>query len=1165
MKKLLSVFLSVLLVIQLAVPVWAAEPAAETDLSAPETSVETAVDETAEGTLSAADVDPGELSDAARLLTDGKLEGSLTRKPLYAAAKDNGYYTDVEEAILYLRERMVGRSQYNDIPLRVSKTDVPGEAEMEALILGMLALATAHTGVGNEGDYLLWQLKTAEYSAEYTEKDGYYYLDIRYQFGYYTSYISEESYVSQQVKAIIDGFGFTESTDDYTKILSIYSFVCDTVAYDYDHLEDEKYTAHFTAFAALRDGKAVCLGYAALMYRLLLEAGIDCRIIAGYDAETGVEHAWNIVQLGDVYYNLDSTWDAGYVDYAYFLKNQASFADHIRETAYDSQDFHTLYPMASQNYTLTVPVISSGSCGANVQYTLYATGELEITGTGATTEWADANSTPWKAYPSYLRFVWVDEGVTGLGAYAFTEIPYMLVVFLPESLQSVGASAFQSCSRLEGVFITDLAAWCGIDFGNLDANPLLNKATLYLDEQPVTELVIPDGVTEIKPYAFAGANLSSVTFANPMVVIGAYAFAYSPMTSVTLPEGLTSLGESAFAYSALESVTLPSTLAVIPAYAFYESALKTLVLPEGVTEVGQYAFFECEDLVEVTVPSTLKKAGTSAFYRYSSNGQIVRKVYISDLAAWCKIDIEGGGSPIGNEAYLYLNGEKITDLVIPEGIEVLKTGAFAHCRNEMTVTLPQSLTRIEAEAFSGLKCKTLYIPENVTYIGRRAFYGADLEQVTLAGVEHLDEGAFNTCFNLKTVDFGDKLREVGGYAFNNGALEVAVFPATLEKLGSRVLSGCHELASITFEGDAPAFEYYSFNDINTTAYYPADNPTWTEEVRQQYGGKITWVALCSGPHTFVDGVCTVCGVKEPGSVTRIFGADRYETAFKTAEVLKQQMGVEKFNDIVVACGDNFADALGGSYLAAKTGAPILLVKSSTIDAVKDYIKANLYEGGDVYLLGGTAAIPAAMDTGLDGFNVKRLAGATRYDTNLLILEEAGVAYEDILICTGINFADSLSAAATGRPILLVKDSLNDSQKAFLQNHAANKKYILGGTAAVSTKVENQTKVYGTVERIGGNTRYETSVLIAKEFSPNANQAVLAYAQNFPDGLSGGALAYAMKEPLVLTASGKEAAAAAYAKEQGITSGVILGGSGLISDKAVRTIFQMQSGDVIKLG
>lgn len=286
-----------------------------------------------------------------------------------------------------------------------------------------------------------------------------------------------------------------------------------------------------------------------------------------------------------------------------------------------------------------------------------------------------------------------------------------------------------------------------------------------------------------------------------------------------------------------------------------------------------------------------------------------------------------------------------------------------------------------------------------------------------------------------------------------------------------------KLSTLVFLGDAPEMYSKCFSNITVTAYYPADNPTWTKSVRQQYGGKITWVASCSGPHTFENSVCTACGCPDPDyiaplvGVTRIFGADRYETAFKTAEVLKQQLGVEKFDSIVVACGDKFADALGGSYLAAKKNAPILLVK----------------------------------------------------------------------------------------------DSLNDSQKAFLQSHAANKKYILGGTAAVSAAVENQAKAYGTVERIGGNTRYETSVLIAKEFFPDATQAVLAYAQNFPDGLSGGALAYAMKAPLVLTASGKESVAASYAKEQGIGSGVILGGSGLISDKAVRTIFQMKSGDTIKIG
>ena len=220
-----------------------------------------------------------------------------------------------------------------------------------------------------------------------------------------------------------------------------------------------------------------------------------------------------------------------------------------------------------------------------------------------------------------------------------------------------------------------------------------------------------------------------------------------------------------------------------------------------------------------------------------------------------------GSSPIGNEAYLYLNGQLVTDLVIPEGIEVLKSGPFTYCLNEMTVTLPQSLTRIETNAFAWLNCKTLYIPENVTYIGVRAFYGAKLEHVNFGGVEHIDKSAFDNCSNLKSVDFGDSLRELGGYAFNCANSLVSVtFPASLEKLGDRVVFGCQSLKTIIFEGDAPSFSDMCFDDRAATVYYPINNSTWTEEVRQQYGGTVTWVARCA--HIFEDGVCTVCGAPE---------------------------------------------------------------------------------------------------------------------------------------------------------------------------------------------------------------------------------------------------------------------------------------------------------------
>ena len=195
-----------------------------------------------------------------------------------------------------------------------------------------------------------------------------------------------------------------------------------------------------------------------------------------------------------------------------------------------------------------------------------------------------------------------------------------------------------------------------------------------------------------------------------------------------------------------------------------------------------------------------------------------------------------------------------------------------------------------------------------------------------------------------------------------------------------------------------------------------------------------------------------------------------------------------------------------------------------------------------------------METGLDNFNVVRLAGFDRFGTNLAILEEAGVGSKDILICTGLSFADSLSASASELPILLVWNKLTEDQKAFLDKLNGNKLYVIGGASAVSKDMEKKVAVYGETERVGGANRFETSVNIAEKFFESPDSAVLAYAWNYPDGLCGGALAATMDAPLILTMTKYEAKAAAYIQSQNIQSGAVLGGTGLISEESVATIF-----------
>ena len=317
-------------------------------------------------------------------------------------------------------------------------------------------------------------------------------------------------------------------------------------------------------------------------------------------------------------------------------------------------------------------------------------------------------------------------------------------------------------------------------------------------------------------------------------------------------------------------------------------------------------------------------------------------------------------------------------------------------------------------------------------------------------------------------------------------------------------------------------------------------------------------------HDYQDGECTRCHEEDPNpnppvttdGVIRLAGSNRYATGFAIADQLKDNMGIRQFRAVVVAYGLNFPDALTGSYLAAVKDAPILLTDPSVDSQVLEYLRTNLVTGGKIYILGGEAAVSRTFEVAAQsmGFDVKRLKGAGRYETNLAILREAGVSPSDeILIATGKNYADSLSASATGLPMLLVDKTLTDSQREFLQG-TSKRFVILGGTGAVSAEVEAELNRIGTAVRVKGANRYLTSVLIANRYFPNAQAAVLAYAQGFPDGLCGGPLAMSMGAPLILTSNESPDAADGYIRN--ISSGAVTGGTGRISDDTVRLIFDL---------
>lgn len=309
-------------------------------------------------------------------------------------------------------------------------------------------------------------------------------------------------------------------------------------------------------------------------------------------------------------------------------------------------------------------------------------------------------------------------------------------------------------------------------------------------------------------------------------------------------------------------------------------------------------------------------------------------------------------------------------------------------------------------------------------------------------------------------------------------------------------------------------------------------------------------------------------------VYRLTGKTRYYTSISIAEQIRKEQAIQQFDAVILTTGQKFADALSGSYLSYVKNAPIILLDDAGIysgapdNAICSYVKRYLKEGGDIYVLGGTGAVP---DTVLEtlknsskNFTLTRIKGKDRYETNLEILKAAGAASDSLIVATGKNYADSLSAAAAKMPILLVGDELTDTQKSYISSANISKIYVVGGSSAVSEEIYNQLDDWGAAtNRISGKTRYETSRDIAKKLVSSADSIVLAYGNNYPDGLCGALLATATNSAILLCNDKLAADTEAHIEAAGITSGYVLGGTGVLKDETVAEVFDI-SADAIKV-
>ena len=223
--------------------------------------------------------------------------------------------------------------------------------ELSALTGEWVETALEETEDPCEGDYIRYQYGGYESTCRYAVENGVYRYTVEIVPDYYIYYAQEQE-TPALLEEVYEELALGEDATDYEKLRAIYDYVCSHVKYDKVHQKSKYYHAKSTAYAALSRHTATCQGYSVLLYRMLRENGIDCRVVTGLGMEDAGErlHAWNIAALDGKYYNLDATWDAGAEEYRFFLRGSSDFENHAAGDAFQTEAFLNRYPMAAEAY-----------------------------------------------------------------------------------------------------------------------------------------------------------------------------------------------------------------------------------------------------------------------------------------------------------------------------------------------------------------------------------------------------------------------------------------------------------------------------------------------------------------------------------------------------------------------------------------------------------------------------------------------------------------------------------------------------------------------------------------------------------------------------------------------------------------------------------------------
>lgn len=401
--------------------------------------------------------------------------------------------------------------------------------------------------------------------------------------------------------------------------------------------------------------------------------------------------------------------------------------------------------------------------------------------------------------------------ITGIGDYAFRYNYTLKSVTIPDTVTSVGYSAFNECEALQtvnlGKGVKTISDYAFEECISLKSITIPDNVTAigdcaFSNCTKLSSVSIGKGITSIPGRCFEDCtSLSSITIPDNIETIGYQAFSdCTGLKTLKIGKGVNYIEDGAFYYcNSLTSVTIPGNVETVSSSSFKGcSSLKTLTLSDGIKNIGSNAFEECVLLTKITIPKSVQRIGYKAF-----RGCKYLTAINVDKNNKCFKSVNGVLFDKYGETLVACPGAKQGKYTVPKGVIRIYNHAFYNCQDITAVTLPSSVIEIDHNAFDGC---------------------IKLSKVTLnKGLEIIDTEAFSRCAALAKITIPSTVKTIGYGAFLNcSALSSVTLGSSLERIGYSAFENCEKLGSIKIPASVLEIGNYAFSNTKVLNFQTND-------------------------------------------------------------------------------------------------------------------------------------------------------------------------------------------------------------------------------------------------------------------------------------------------------------------------------------------------------